>query len=550
MSESVDEMSGLKTAPPSEPSPGVAVTPGDEAQADSHAAFVNLLGRVVGNCRLYGLHHPLTIGAMEEAYALLVENMPTLSEVHLAFAEGALIVNGATFEGSGPHVVALAKVLQEQGVASLRLLPGLTPDEFIKVVGLLTASPKDVAEKPFAERLTAAGLEHVGSRTATYVHVYDDQVVVGKKELETLAKGPGVEQILAFLKGDTTPGPQAAFPSVQAAANDTKTLADLIMRATEDRVGPEGSGGGESLGDLMVACLRRTFDGLHKDPAVKTVKGKKKLSKTLVVLEATLLQKLRDMAGPDAAAVAERITTSMEEMRDEVDMSTLVAEYGRRKKAAEASEKRIVRLMEAVGPEGIAEAELSDKMAKAGVTPEGWQTLVAKSAKVEQPAVQGDDEEFGTELRMLSTMLTELSKAMEAATNVDEGNAATAGFRHLLEKANVEMLAASGRAELALDTGLAPRRGAAKEADTNPDRRQLLALLASVMQELRQPLSVMACCLDMLVTRRLGEVTANQEQTLKLAVTSLDRVTSVVGKLGKLAKVPAEAGRAIEGSIT
>ena len=544
MDERVEERKEMPAAPTASASavslPGGATAPDAGAAAEAPAAFVNLLGRVIGNCRLYGLHHPLTIVVMEEAYALLVEVLPVLNEVHLAITEDTLLVNGATFEGSGPHVLGLVKVLNELGVASLRLLSGLTPDEFIKVVGLLTANPKELGDKPFAEHLAAAGLEHVGSRTASYVHVYDDQVVVGKKELETLAKGPGVEQILAFLKGEATPGgPQATFPTVQAAANDTKTLADLIMRATEDRVGPEGSGGGESLGDLMVACLRRTFDGLHKDPAVKTVKGRKKLSKTLVVLEATLLQKLRDMAGPDAAAVSERIVSTMEEMRDEIDMSTLVAEYGRRKKAAEASEKRIVRMMEAVGPEGIAEAELADQMTKAGVSPEGWQTLVAKSVKAEQPAATGGGEEaFGTELRMLSTMLTELSKAMEAATNVDEARASEAGFRHLLEKANIEMLAAAGRAESTLDSGLNPPRGSAKEASASPDRRQLLALLASVMQELRQPLSVMTCCLDMLVSRRLGEVSANQEQTLKLAVTSLDRVTAVVGKLGKLAQAP------------
>jgi len=545
MSERVEESTGPQSAPvaaPSAPLPeGMPAPATTEEQSDSLAAFVHLLGRIVGNCRLYGLHHPLTIAVMEEAYTLLVEILPVLGEVHLAIAEETFIVNGTTFEGSGPHVAALAKSLQDLGVGSLRLAPGLTPDEFIKVVGLLTANPKDLADKPFAEHLAAAGLEHVGSRTATYVHVYDDQMVVGKKELETLAKGPGLEKILAFLKGESTPGPQAPFPSVQAAANDVNTLADLIVRATEGRVGPEGSGGGESLGDLMVACLRRTFDGLHKDPAVKTLKGKKKLSKTLVVLEATLLEKLRDLAGPDAAAVAERITASMEEMRDQVDMSTLVAEYGRRRKAAEASEKRIVRLMEAVGADGIAESELADKMAQAGVSPQGWQTLVAKSVKADSSATDGTGGDDASEIRMLSTMLTELSKAMEAATDADEGRAATAGFRHMLDKANVEVLAAAGRAESTLEAGLPLSQGVAKGAATAPDRRHLLAMLAAVVQELRQPLSVIACCLDMLESRRLGEVSANQEQTLKLATTSLDRVSAVVAKLGKLARVSSDA---------
>lgn len=523
---------------------------GNAAEAKNLVVFVNLLGRVVNGCSLYGLQHPLTVSAMEEAYAALLTILSAVNEIHLILAEDALIVNEAMVDGNGPWAATVSTTMQDRGIAGLRFLPGISPDEFIKIMTLLTANPKDFVAKPFTKHLEDAGLVHVGSRTATYRQVYDDQVVLDKKELESLANSPGVEQIIAFLKGEATPSEQTPFPSVQVAANDVHTLADLILRATQGRLAPDGSPGGESLGDLMVACLRRTFDGLSRDPAVRTQKGKKKLSATLAVLEESLLQKLRDLAGPNAPAVAERISASMGEMRDELDIGALVAEYGRRKKASDASEKRIVRLMETVGPDGIVEKGLSDKMAKAGVSLDGWQTLIAKSTQAESrprgadgggtgvaPPATGAGDELGGDLRMLSIMLTELSKAMETASTADEVNAATAGFRHLLDKSGVEMLAATGRAEGKLDALLKPAAAAPRMGGADrPNRHEILRLLTDVVGELRQPIAVIACCHDLLTSRRLGDLTMNQEQTLKLAATSLDRIESIVGKLGRLAQ--------------
>ena len=53
------------------------------------------------------------------------------------------------------------------------------------------------------------------------------------------------------------------------------------------------------LGDLIVGCVRRAFDALMKDPAAKTQKGKKNVSRRLADLEDALLDMHRKAEAAD-----------------------------------------------------------------------------------------------------------------------------------------------------------------------------------------------------------------------------------------------------------
>jgi hypothetical protein len=111
--------------------------------------LVRSLGRMLEACRLYGVQHPMAVAAMDDAYALL-----TLKGVHLTLADKALAVNGTRFEGSGSSAAVVVQTMQESGVVDLRFQAGLSPDQFVKSVLLLTAKMRQTesTDSPACER--------------------------------------------------------------------------------------------------------------------------------------------------------------------------------------------------------------------------------------------------------------------------------------------------------------------------------------------------------------------------------------------------------------
>lgn len=348
-------------------------------------ALLQPLARALASCRLYGLRHRLTIDAVEEAFESLVRLLRSVNELHLAAAEDALIVNGATLHGPGQHTTALAATLRQLGIAGLRFVPGIAPDEFVKIVTLLTATPRDLEGKPMAAHLAEAGLEHVGVRTGTYMQVCDDQVVVARREDEKEpASGAAVldaDGILQFLKGDTPAGEPMPFLSVEVACRESGALAGLVLRATQAGLAPETASGKFAPGNALPACLRRLYDGLALDPAVKTQKGRKKLSKALSLLEACLLDALKSGGIAPGDSTVAGVSALLNDLRDGLDADALITEYAKRRKALELSEKRLLRMMETLGADGVAEAGIQGKLALAGVPPEDWMALASKAPK-------------------------------------------------------------------------------------------------------------------------------------------------------------------------
>jgi hypothetical protein len=119
-----------------------AATPpsGGGSGAAAISDLVRSLGRMLEACRLYGVQHPMAGAAMDDAYALLTDRiLLSLKEVHLTLADNALTVNGTRFEDSGYCEAIVVKTMQEVGVTNLRFQAGISPDQFVKIVLLLTA---------------------------------------------------------------------------------------------------------------------------------------------------------------------------------------------------------------------------------------------------------------------------------------------------------------------------------------------------------------------------------------------------------------------------
>ena len=69
-------------------------------------------------------------------------------------------------------------------------------------------------------------------------------------------------------------------------------------------------------------------------------------------------------------------------------------------------------------------------------------------------------------------------------------------------------------------------------------RESILAMLAEIGQEICQPLAVIKCSLDMILSKALGEISAMQKEMLDLAVESGSRVEMLANKLIEISGMP------------
>jgi len=299
------------------------------------------------------------------------------------------------------------------------------------------------------------------------------------------------------------------------------------MEATAVRQAAQDPGSSESLGDIVVGCLRRTFDALNEDPVRKTQKGKKELKRTLAVLEQNVLQKLRQYAqeGHDRALSA--VSEEMESMREELEIDDLAAQYARSRRAAEEREKKLLRFMSRKGAEAVEAAGLQDKLQSDGLSPDGWNQLLVKSGIDDPGRKNGQPANADASLAILLAELTRVIDETASAEKVAES----------LQRVEEGVEQAIRRTSRKIDDLAAARKN--KSARDPRAQDDVLELLREVVQELCQPLTVVTATVQMLAENRLGKLSEVQKQAADLAVQSGNRLRALSDKLNTVLGVPA-----------
>lgn len=526
-----------------ESAPGHAPAPAS-ASADI-TAFIRSLGQVVANAHLYSIRHPVTVDAIERSYESFTKVMADRDTIGIAMANDQLLVEGQVVDLRSSQASTFADKLRALELGGFTMEKTITPDEFVRLVSLLAEPASAIRNSDVVQQMSGSGFEHVKARAIRYAQVSDGEEVVTGKEAEVGRKfsGPMVEQIMAFLKGDVSSGEPNALKSVEGAANNAEMLADMIMKSAVIREQTPDLGHGESLGGLIVGCLRRTFNALNEDPVTRTQKGKKTLTKTLVLLEKDILEKLREMAGEDSDA-AEEVVEAVREMQDEVAMDSLAEQYAKKMDAAKDSEKRILRYLKRKGVDAATESGLKDRLLQNGLTGDNWRELVVKSGALAGTG-GGSGEGGGDTGRMLATLLTQLSELVEAKTGANDNQIATtisklgSEIDKTVAKTEQRIKALSDEARRMEAEEGAPAIG--EEAGPGKmSRHEIIRSLAEIGQELCQPLAVINCSVGILSTNRLGELTEPQRQTLQLAVENGNRLSLLVDKLIKISGLPTD----------
>ena len=511
--------------------------PGEPQLADMSAVLelVRHLGQIMSNSALYGAQHKVTQQAIGKGFEFLNGFLSKWERVSFNIADNSLLADGRQVEMKTALLAALLKQLSAIEVGSFSLARGMTIEDFSKLMALLNTHPEKMkAMGSFSEALARSGVSHVQAKSMVYQLVSEEDVIVNKGELEQALAGAGgkggergVEEIVAFLKG--AGGENNVGIKIEEVASDVEQLADLIMKAAE--VSPEKAKleGAETLGGIIVGCLRRAYQSMLTDPAAKTQQGKKALAKTLMLLQEELLNNLRQLAGPDADAIGDVVADGVDEMTNELQIDALASDYVKKRKGIDTTEKKILRFMKVAGKENPEASEvLKEKLIEGGLDVGEWQELLVKSESAggsKRGGVSGSD--------ALASLLAQMTDLLDPKKTTPGKAPPEPQINQLVTQVEQEVAVVTADAEQKLDS-------LAKRLRDKPEmtREAMLAMLAEIGQEICQPLSVITCAVDMIRGKALGPLAPAQEEMLTLAAESGARLEMLANKVIEISGVP------------
>ncbi|MEI6970715.1 MAG: histidine kinase dimerization/phospho-acceptor domain-containing protein [bacterium] len=503
------------------------------------------LGMVFSHSALYGMAHSVTTQALEKCFRTLSDVLVTKTEINISVTEDELLIDGFPVESNSPAVHATAHRLSSLSIASFSLIRGISQVEFGNVLELLQATPDEMrAAGGFAAVIGALGLSHVRSKRVTIQQVTEDEMVVGKDKLAKVVGQGDIDNVVKFLKGEIEFSATGVGETIQACAADAVKVGELVVQA----VAPPAGSDREEEPARIVEAVRRLYDKMAGGPAGQTQKGKRALVRFLEQLEGSLVANMRKTRGGEDVDAEARITKALEEMKDELRIDTLASEYARKRNAISASEQRILRYIETVGMAVVQKAGLKDKLAAEGLSSAEWDDLVEKSGLGGQLAGTTPDDEAGAAIR--AVMVSDLAKSLarlEAAGKVagGGGNAAATAALAPADLDRVLMEVSAVVTKLADQTSLKIEGFANKvqestggKAAASLTRKQIIEYLAEIVQELRQPLSVISSVIDAVKSGMLGQLSDRQGAVLGLAAGSADRLDHLIGKLAQISGMP------------
>ncbi|HIE10226.1 MAG TPA: hypothetical protein EYP62_01265 [Kiritimatiellae bacterium] len=526
--------------------PSSPAEPGKSAEArvspQQVHEFLRLAGRAISNATLYGPHHPLAVAAADDCYRAFDVMMKPVSRVNISMAEKDLLIEGKPADARNPFIRLLADRLRSLEVAGFSLLRGMPHEEFVRFIEILaTPPPEDEGPDGLLRRMQQKDLRYVLAERVRYERVTESQAVVDREEEETVRRTlPMVQQVLAFLKGDTDRMERESLKTMENAADDADRLAELIMEAAAVRQRATGLAQGETLADIVIGCLRRTFDGLLATRHGSTQKGRRMIRKTLLLLEKEILDRLRGVAGELSAAELEAISETVNDMVEQLDVDSLAGEYVKRMSALKKAEGRIRRYIKRRGQGALSPDDpLAQSLMQSGLSPEGWSRLVISTIHPSAPA--GTELQIPSGIGALAALLEELDELMKAPERGADD------LRQVMDRIGTEVERAADRTEARigeLEKKLASEEEmliGVEEAERQKirlSRREMLELLAEIAQELAQSLSAINCAVGMLLARHLGDISNDQQDVLQVAARCGQRLDRLLARLVEIVGLP------------
>jgi hypothetical protein len=499
---------------------------------------LNELGRSINLFSTYGKNHPAavksTVGATVAMQALFAER----KKIIIGAFNGIMTVDEQTITTAGTLQKSLERRLVRLNISGLKIEQGILKDELATLVELLASTDATT----FQQKLSNRCMEHIESKNTTYKAVREDQRIANRCDLPDIthsgilvleddsadtpeaaerSNSPHVEQIIAFLKGDINSDSADVGEALTHVASDPEQLGRMIMESVAIRQSSADLSG-ESLNDMVLGCLRRTYSGLRKQPAFQSKQGKVELKKSLLLLEESMLEKMREIAGTEDPARDRQIVQTIREMNQDLSFEIAAAQYMEHRQAMEEGKAELFQFIQAQGP------EKASHLLQGTEFPENdWRKIVIESEKT------ANKEAFLPDgLKALTTVFDKLEKLMQSEA-IDGTK-----VKHLLGQAhdNLDDTLGTTRDKLA---ALSSTIGGQAHRMSRSD---LLASLAEVAQELMQPLTAIKTSVEMMLHGYVGNVSEEQQDLLELASNSGEHLQFLMDMLINIVGCPTNKG--------
>ncbi len=358
---------------------------------------LNTFGKMLNIALIYGMDHPSIRAPLIETHLAFESALSEIPQVTIGLFNNTLTVNDKMITEYTIHLRALERRLVSLNIPHLVIRQGLSSEELgLLVAALCTANSKD--GQSLTEKLEEAGLSYIKTEEVEYVAQHEGEYLTGGEGGEEESDGSGtgndgedaadeekdteesevapavhVEQIVAFLKGETASS-EAPSADLQEMLSDPEKLGQLIMESATVRQSASALDGGESLADIVIGCLRNTYKDLSDQKKFKSARGKASLNKAMLLLEKTVVEKIRNAVGEAQPEVDEQVLSALREMEEERQVDILAARYAEQQKKLTKAETDILRYAREHGEERA--RELLDA---ADVPENEWRRLMVRS---------------------------------------------------------------------------------------------------------------------------------------------------------------------------
>lgn len=508
------------------------------------------LGRATNLITTYGPDHPASAAVQEDVIQTTHTLLSKRKKVLLGTFNNVLTIDDVPIKTMGALQKSLERRLNRLRITGLSIARGISKQELVQLTQLLSCTEAEA----FQTGLENSPMEHVKTENTRFQAMQEGQIVVNESDLagmagindngvlvlddETSEEQPAeeagtvhVDQIVAFLKGDMDVTEGTVGEELTELASDPSRLAKLIMESVAIRQSVSELSG-ESISDIILGCLRRTYNGLRKQPAFQATEGKADLLKSLLLLEESVLESMRELVGEENPELDRLIVQTIRGMKEDVHFEIAAAQYMTHREAMEHDRQHLQQFIHTKGAE-IAETLLEGS----GFPGADWRKIVIDSGK-------GGKSDAGSGL---SAGLSKLASVFEKLEQLMKSKTADGALvKDLLGEVNhnLDDTLDTTKDKLAvlsqqiMENGAATIGGQAREMS----REELLAALSEVAQELMQPLTAINASLEMMLSGYVGNVTDEQHDLLTLASNSGEHLKFLMNLLIDIVGCPINKG--------
>ena len=512
-----------------------------------YESIIRSLGSVFDNRKLYGVSHKVTVRSLENAFEAFSQFLSKEHELIFTVSPDDLHINHQIVEAKNALMLGVVDMFRTHEISTMTILKDLSPDEFLRLVDLIAQEPEAVAVSGgIASLLNNDDFPHIGSRNVKYVELSEEEVVVRKDDVAVGSDHNESDAlVMDYLTGESdgllySPG-SAVVDGFQELIDKPAELGKIIVQSAASSsdvdIVSDKSLSANAVKDLIdgiVESLNKTFDILKNDKSNHSQKGKKRLSKYLKILEGDLEKFIKDTISTIEDKNLNPICCAVDAMTDELEIDALATEYLRKRKLIEVSENHLIKYIEHHDHNN--DDELKSKLLEGGLSPHSWEMLMVASGKSKSIGEKWIQNTKLPEFKPLQDKLIQLSRIFcnvdpEHATTPEQLQKVISQVEEHLEKLikNTERRIRVILKRIIADENSSESRET--ESSKKLTRHQLLELIAEIVQELYQPLSVVQCVLQSTLSKRSDMNSAEQIEFLELANRSAQRLTALISEL-------------------